>query len=65
MGKGKIFDFSSYIIAFVTFAISLFFIYNKTHMFFDSVIVALLSAGMVWLTYITIRACILAGRKDR
>jgi len=65
MNNRKIFDFTSYLIALVTFGISLFVIYQKTQMFFDSLIGATLGAGMVWVTYVTIRACILAASKDR
>ncbi len=65
MNFSRIFDTTSYIIAVVTFTISFLFIYQKTAMFLDSIIVGILSAAMFWIGYVTIRICILASKKDK
>ncbi len=62
MGKGKLFDNISFLVAGLTLLISLFIFYSNTHEFVGSLTAALMTAGLVWGTYIILKWLLLANR---
>lgn len=65
MGPSKIINLTSLIVAVIAFAVSLFVFYYQTAMLTDSIISAILSAGLIWATYIMLRVCLLATKRNK
>lgn len=64
MIKGLI-DFTSLLIALISFTVSFLFIYSKTNLLLDSAFGAAISAGFFWLGYIIVRMCYLVGKNGK
>lgn len=62
MGNGKFVDSLSFIIAGATFLISFLIFFQDTKIFVGSFVAALMTAALVWATYIVLRWLLLANR---
>lgn len=62
MNDFKIVDRISLLIAAVTFFFSFFIFFSDTKIFFGSLAAALMTAGLVWATYVVLRWLLLANR---
>jgi hypothetical protein len=60
--QAKFIDFTSYVVAFITLAISFYIYYGNSNEFGFSFVAALMTAGLVWATYIILRWLLLANR---
>lgn len=56
-------DYTSLVVAVISFIFSMLFFYNKTNMLFDSILAAGISAAFFWLGYIIIRMCYLVYKR--
>jgi len=63
MKKTRIIDKTSLVLGAAFFFFALILFYRDTGMFFDSLLAALLSGGLIWGTYIILRICFLAARR--
>lgn len=62
MFRNKLFEPTGYIIAVATFLFSFILFYNNTDVFGGSIAAALLSAALVWMTYLMLRLVLLTFR---
>lgn len=61
--RNKILEPLGFIIAAVTFLVSLMLFYFDTNMFTGSLFAAIMSSGLAWATYIILRWALLAFRE--
>jgi hypothetical protein len=62
MGQGKFFDKLGFVIASATLLASLYIFYTTTGEFTGSFVAALMTACLIWATYIIIKWLFLANR---
>jgi hypothetical protein len=60
--QSKFIDFTSYVVALIALAISFYIYYGNSNEFTFSFIAALMTAGLVWATYLILRWLLLANR---
>jgi hypothetical protein len=60
--KGRFVDFLSLMIAGATLLISFLIFFRDTKQFMGSLVAALMTAGLVWVTYLVLRWLLLANR---
>jgi hypothetical protein len=62
MGEGKFFDKTGSVIASATLLVSLYVFYTDTGKFSGSFVAAVMTACLVWITYIILKWLLLANR---
>lgn len=62
MNRNKLIESTGLIIAVATFLFSLFLFYSETGMFWGSIGAALLTAGLIWVSYLIFRLILITFR---
>ena len=62
MGEGHFIDKFSYVLAGATLLASFYIFFNQTGQMAGSIYAALITGGLVWVTYIMLRWLLLANR---